>query len=89
MPKFYTSEYARIKVRAAVRGMTFAALAKRCGITRQALEMSLKGGNPNMDGRVRLAAALDMKVEGLFVPLTDRELIKTALWYAGLKGKQR
>lgn len=89
MPKFYTFEYARIKVRAAVRGMTFAQLAGKCGISRQALEMSLKGGRPNMDGQVRLARVLEMQLDDLFAPVTNGELVAAALWYAGLEGKQR
>lgn len=94
MPRFYTPEYARTKVRAAVRGMTFAQLAAKCGISRQALEMSLKGGQPNLAGCMRLVGALDTKehpmtFERLFAPLTNQELFLAAMWYAGLAGKQR
>lgn len=94
MPRFYTPEYARIKIRAAVRGMTFAQLAAKCGISRQALEMSLKGGQPNLAGCMRLVGVLDTKghpmtFERLFVPVTTAELIAAAMWYAGLTGSQR
>jgi len=51
--------------------------------------MSLKGGRPNVDGQIRLAANLDMEVDKLFAPVTTGELVAAALWYAGLEGKQR
>jgi len=89
MPRYYTPEYARVKVRAATHGMTFAQLAGKCGVSRQALEMSLKAGRPALAGLERLAGALNMDRDAVLAPLKNSELIAAALWYAGLTGGQR
>lgn len=87
--RFFTVEYARIKIRAAAKGKTIAQIAEDCGVTRQALDMQLKGGCPNLDRQIQLAESLGTSLEKVLAPLTNAELISAALWYAGLKEEQR
>jgi transcriptional regulator with XRE-family HTH domain len=87
--RFYSYEYSRVKIRAAARGRTMADLARACGVSRQALEISLKGGAPNLDRQTAIATALGLKRDRLFAPLTIAEFVAAASWYAGLKTGQK
>jgi transcriptional regulator with XRE-family HTH domain len=89
MPRFFTIEYSRVKVRAAARGLTMAQVAARCGTSRQALDIALKGGSPGLTIQERLAGILGMGRQDLFAPLTVDEMLAAVRWYAGLAPGQR
>lgn len=88
--RHFTDEHSRVVARAAAYDQaSLAVLAKKIGITRQALEISLKGGNPGMATIHKISAALGIPLEKVLAPVEESELVIVGEWYSGLTGGRR
>jgi transcriptional regulator with XRE-family HTH domain len=86
----YTIEHARVKCRAAAyRGWTLAQLATATGVTRQAVELTLKGGRLSLAVQERMAGVIGIPREQLLAPLLPREILAAARWYLGIGERER